>query len=157
MDFEGIVRKNNNILSSTEIKYRVKIAQESVERTCLSLRATQPLPSPRRFDFFAPRPCFVCPRPAGANSYIRIFADGSSGVKNRLAVLLSTRPRVVTRAGQEEKKEGGPFPLLSFSSKIEARKKKEEKKKKKGGNWSRGWARATSASVCLGRGRKTGR
>lgn len=52
-------------------------------------------------------------------------------MKNRLAVLLSTRPRVVTRAGQEEKKEGGPFPLLSFSSKIEARKKKEERKKKK--------------------------
>lgn len=128
------IRKNNNILSSTEIKYRVRIAQESVERTCLSLRATQPLPSPRRFDFFAPRPCFVCPRPAGANSYIRIFADGSSGVKNRLAVLLSTRPRVVTRAGQEEKKEGGGLPSSSFLLQNRSEKekgRKEEKKRRK--------------------------
>lgn len=160
MDFEGVksIRKNNNILSSTEIKYRVRIAQESVERTCLSLRATHPFPSPRRFDFFAPRPCFVCPRPAGANSYIRIFADGSSaGWKiGWLCCCPLGRVLLHARAKRKRRKEGAS-PPLPFSSKIEARKKNEEKKKKKGGNWSRGWARATSASVCLGRGRKTGR
>lgn len=50
-------------------------------------------------------PCFVCPRPGGANSYIRIFADGSSRVEKRrpgcpLAV------RVVTRSRWKRKKEG---------------------------------------------------
>lgn len=158
MDFEGVksIRKNNNILSSTEIKYRVRIAQESVERTCLSLRATQPLPSPRRFDFFAPRPCFVCPRPAGANSYIRIFADGSSAGWKIGWLCCCPLGRVLLHARAKRKRRKA-FPPSFFLLQNRSEKEKGRKEEKKGGNWSRGWARATSASVCLGRGRKTGR
>lgn len=137
MDFEGVksIRKNNNILSSTEIKYRVRIAQESVERTCLSLRATHPFPSPRRFDFFAPRPCFVCPRPAGANSYIRIFADGSSaGWKiGWLCCCPLGRVLLHARAKRKRRKEGASLPssfLLQNRSEKEKWRKEEKKRRK---------------------------
>lgn len=129
------IRKNNNILSSTEIKYRVRIAQESVERTCLSLRATQPLPSPRRFDFFAPRPCFVCPRPAGANSYIRIFADGSSAGW-KIGWLCCCPLGLVllhARAKRKRRKEGASLPssfLLQNRSEKEKWRKEEKKRRK---------------------------
>lgn len=137
MDFEGVksIRKNNNILSSTEIKYRVRIAQESVERTCLSLRATHPFPSPRRFDFFAPRPCFVCPRPAGANSYIRIFADGSSAGW-KIGWLCCCPLGLVllhARAKRKRRKEGASLPssfLLQNRSEKEKGRKEEKKRRK---------------------------
>lgn len=85
-----------------------------------------PSPSRRRFDFFPPRPCFVCPRPAAANSYIRIFADGSStGWK----IGWPCCPLGCYTRGPRGKEGGG---LSSFLPKIEARKKKGEKKEEIG-------------------------
>lgn len=96
-----------------------------------------PSPSRRRFDFFPPRPCFVCPRPAAANSYIRIFADGSStGWK----IGWPCCPLGCYTRGPRGKEGGG---LSSFLPKIEARKKKGGKKEEIGREGAR------DIGVCL--------